>query len=146
MNDTLEDTGQYPLRRASDAGENSIKVEIRHMAENISHMRTAVDNMATELSKIAVHEEKLVNIGQAQERAFSAIGRWENELESHKSENNKRHQIVERFMWVASGVGSALTLVWALGGWYIIDSFRDQALINSEMRMHLHDAKQGWVK
>lgn len=147
MNESLSDTGQYPMRRASDAnGENSIKVEIRHMAENISHMRAAVDNMATELSKIAVHEEKLIQINHAQERAFLAINKWEDELDAHKTDNNQRHVIVERFMWVASGVGSALTLIWALGGWAVIDMFKEQALINSDVRLHLHDVKQGVAK
>lgn len=134
------------MRRTSDHEEGGIKVEIRHMAENIDHMRKAVDNMSTQLAKIAVHEEKLVTMGQAQERAFSTIAKWETELDNHKTDDAKKHAIIDRFMWMATGIGGTLVVIWALGGWYVIESFKGQSEINSEVRMHLHDSKQGQAK
>jgi len=138
--------GHTHMRRASDHEEGSIKVEIRHMAENINHMREAVDNMSTQLNKIAVHEEKLVTMGQAQERAFSTIAKWETELDAHKQDDTRKHAVIDRFIWMATGIGGTLVVIWALGGWYVVESFKDQANINTEVRMHLHDSKQQEVK
>lgn len=128
-------------RRAADHETSSIKSDIRHMAEAIDNLGNVVGAMRDDLTKIAVHDERLAAMTLAQERAFAEIDKIQKKLGEHMVDEKTPHPLYSRFVWIGTGIGSTLAIIWALGGWMVIGSFKDQSALNAQIAMHIHDDK-----
>ena len=128
-------------RRSADHETSSIKSDIRHMAEAIDKLGRVVSEMHEDLTKIAVHDERLSTMTLAQERSFAEIGKINTKLGDHMVDEKTPHPLYSRFIWIGTGAGSTLTILWMLGGWAVMSAFKDQSALNAQVTMHIHDDK-----
>jgi|GEM_PF-2758923 len=128
-------------RRSADHEASSIKSDIRHMAEAIDKLGRVVSEMHEDLTKIAVHDERLSTMTLAQERAFAEIDKIQKKIGDHMVDEKTPHPLYSRFIWIGTGIGSTLTIIWLLGGWAVINSFKEQSALNAQISTHIHDDK-----
>jgi hypothetical protein len=128
-------------RRSADHEASSIKSDIRHMAEAIDKLGRVVSEMHEDLTKIAVHDERLSTMTLAQERAFAEIDKIQKKVGDHMVDEKTPHPLYSRFIWIGAGAGSTLTILWMLCGWAVMSAFKEQSALNAQVTMHIHDDK-----
>lgn len=129
-------------RRASDREESghnvpALRVEIRNMAENISHMRASIDNMAREFNRLSVLEERHESQSQAMERAFSEIVAVSKKLETYEANVGKKNEYYDRWVNRLIGASMAIVVVWTVFGVWVSNTVKEVALAVEQMKFHI---------
>lgn len=98
------------------------------LADQVSKLTATVERNNEKLERIAVFEVSLSSTNAAIERAFGAIGKTREELESSRNEISERvdvletqtmqkHSTYDKYMWTCVGFATAVSLVWSAFGY-----------------------------
>ena len=112
---------------------------LNQMADNIAHMRLAVDEMRSEVAQIGILEEKHSTATASIERAFAEIKRLDLALLDHAKDDGREHSKFNKAIWFSTGFALAVSVLWTIFGVYLADSLKDTVKGVAEMRYHMND-------
>ena len=112
----------------------SIQAEIKGMAENVNHMRQAIDNMSSELRRITVLEERHNFQNQA-------ITRVETTVASLTTTNSDAHTKYDRAINYVAGIATAISIVWTVYGVHLQNTMTDMSDILSNARVYMAEKR-----
>lgn len=84
-----------------------LSIQLKTLHDDVSEMKSALKDLATAITKLALIEERQANAAAAQERAFAALERVEARLALLEKDGtaNKRISVwFDRAIWAAMGL------------------------------------------
>lgn len=84
-----------------------LSIQLKTLHDDVSEMKSALKDLATAITKLALIEERQANAAAAQERAFAALERVEMRLSILEKDvpANKRISVwFDRAIWAALGL------------------------------------------
>jgi hypothetical protein len=125
----------------SDPAIATLEVQIENLTFSISQLNRSVEKNNEKLERLAVLEVSHNNSNAAIERAFTAISKVEASLVAHISSNEREHSGYNKWIWMAVGFCTAVTLLWTVVGYRMNNMIDDMVKSSADMRMHIHDDK-----
>lgn len=119
----------------------TLEVKIENLTSSISQLNRSVEQNNEKLERLAVLEASHNNSSKAIERAFVAIAKIESVVEAHASNNEAAHEGYNRWIWMAVGFCSAVSILWTVVGYRMNSMIDEQLKATVEMKMHIHDDK-----
>lgn len=106
------------------------------LSENVKRLTATVDENNKQLARLSVLEAQHNNQNASIERAFSSISNLRSDLDDSCDSNETDHKRYDRYVWTCIGAGAAISLIWSVLGYRMMDSIdRTQAAVT---RMELH--------
>lgn len=136
--------GRPPKRTdvtTTDPAIATLEVKIENLTNSISQLNRSVEQNNEKLERLAVLEVSHNNSNAAIERAFTAISKVESTMVAHIEENEKQHSGYNKWIWIAVGFCSAITMMWTVVGYRLVAVIDDQSRTNAEMTLHLREDK-----
>lgn len=97
-----------------DAGEKALlSHRLATLHEDVTEMKTAMKELASAITKLALIEERQTNAAAAQERAFKVLAKLEervSDLESYVPANKRMSVWLDRATWAGMGLLAMLVL------------------------------------
>ena len=109
-------------RRVDD---NSIREQIKNIAENISLLRGDIAEMKPKLDKIAVLEERGLTHNSSIMRAFEDIQMLQAWKEGHTRDMLDKFSNYDQKLAFVAGVSVAVSVLWTVFGVAMFNSFRE---------------------
>lgn len=97
-------------------------------------MRTALEEVTKELRKITILEERNAQHAKSLDNAFTS-------LRTLEESNNIAHTRYDKFIWFATGVTSALSVIWTIFGVYITSNVQETMLAVKHIEQHVESDK-----
>lgn len=126
---------------SDEAAIATLETKIESLTASISALTQSVEKNNEKLERLAVLEVAHNNTDKALDRAFSAIKAAETALSDHIEKNAIQHEGYSKWIWVAVGFCSAISVMWTVVGYRMNAMIDDQVRAVAEMRMHIHDDK-----
>lgn len=125
----------------SDPAIVTLEVKLENLTNSISQLNRSVEQNNEKLERLAVLEVSHNNSNAAIERAFAAISKVESSLVAHVAANEREHTGYNKWIWMAVGFCTAVTLLWTIVGYRMNGVIDDIVKASADMRMHIHDDK-----
>lgn len=119
----------------------TLETRLENLTTSISNLTQSVERNNEKLERLSVLEVSHNNAEKAIERAFGAVEKVEALLAAHVQANNDKHAMYDKWIWVAVGFCSAISIMWTIVGYRMNALIDDQMRAVTEMRMHIHDDK-----
>lgn len=117
----------------------ALEVRLENLTASISALTQSVEKNNEKLERLAILEVSHNNSNSAIARAFGEITSLEKHFNERLEMNDEAHQGYNKWIWLAVGFCSAISIVWTVVGYRMNAMIDEQIKSSAEMRMHIHD-------
>jgi len=119
----------------------TLETKLEMLTDSISMLNQSVEKNNEKLERLSVLEVSHNNSSKAIERAFTAIAKLEEAVDTHIKLDTAAHRGYDKWIWMSVGFCSAISLMWSVVGYRMNAIIDDSMKAVTEMRMHIHDDK-----
>jgi hypothetical protein len=122
---------------SDDITVTTLQIKMEALTSSISALTRSVEANNEKLERLALLEVAHNNSNDAIKRAFEAIEAIRAEAKVDRKENSTEHYTYNKWMWIAIGFTSAVSVAWSVVGYRINAMLDDQSKTVVEMKNHL---------
>lgn len=111
------------------------------LSENVKRLTATVDENNKQLARLSVLEAQHNNQNASIDRAFSSIKAVRQDFDDACEENEADHKRYDRYLWTCIGFGAAVSLLWSVLGYRMMDSIDSAKGSISRMELHMNQDK-----
>lgn len=111
------------------------------LSENVKRLTATVDENNKQLARLSVLEAQHNNQTASIERAFDSIKSVRADVDDAAERNEADHKRYDRYVWTCIGFGAAVSLLWSVLGYRMMDSIDEANAAISRMQLHMQQDK-----
>jgi hypothetical protein len=129
------------LRGADDVAVARLEATMTSLVGSVSRLSDAVDENNKRLERLSVLEERNATTSQSLERAFDAIKSVRLDSEALKAKVEAKHAHYDKYLWLAVGFISCVTVGWTVVGYGVNQTIQRTAEKIGSYDLHLAQDK-----
>lgn len=119
----------------------TLETKLETLTDSISALNKSVEKNNEKLERLAVLEVSHNNSSKAIERAFAAIEKLEQAVNTHIEIDTNAHKGYDKWIWMSVGFCSAISVMWSIVGYRMNAMIDDTVKTAAEMRIHMREDK-----